>query len=211
VSAGTWLLVGRERAAPDLGEAARAGNFTNEIGALGGVRFLKNLAGAWLFEGCRPAWGDPPVADLLAAAATVDGELPLLDVTDERFLHPSDMLAEVTAALGLAIDAVPALVVAAIVASQAAGTAAVLDRLGDVADVAVFGGGGRSALYRRSLAERTGLPVVQGPVEATALGNALVQGIALGRYADLADARAHLARATVGAAASATAATAGDR
>jgi rhamnulokinase len=211
VSAGTWLLVGRERAAPDLGEAARAGNFTNEIGALGGVRFLKNLAGAWLVEGCRPAWGDPPVADLLAAAATVDGELPLLDVTDERFLHPSDMLAEVTAALGLAIDAVPALVVAAIVASQAAGTAAVLDRLGDVADVAVFGGGGRSALYRRSLAERTGLPVVQGPVEATALGNALVQGIALGRYADLADARAHLARATVGAAASATAATAGDR
>ena len=149
VSAGTWLLVGREQAAPDLGEAARAGNFTNEIGALGGVRFLKNLAGSWLVEGCRRAWGDPPVADLLAAAADVDDELPLLDVADERFLHPSDMLAEVTAALGWAIDAAPPLVVAAIVASQAAGTAAVLDRLGGVDDVAVFGGGGRSALYRR--------------------------------------------------------------
>jgi len=210
VSAGTWLLVGREQAAPDLGEAARAGNFTNEIGALGGVRFLKNLAGSWLIDGCRRAWGDPPVADLLAAAADVDDELPLLDVADERFLHPSDMLAEVTAALGLAIDAAPPLVLAAVVASQAGGTAAVLDRLGGVDDVAVFGGGGRSALYRRSLAARTGLPVVQGPVEATALGNALVQGIALGRYADLADARAHLAPASAGTAAPA-AATAGDR
>ena len=199
-SAGTWLLVGREQAVPDLGEAARAGNFTNEIGALGGVRFLKNLAGSWLIDGCRRTWGDPPVADLLAAAADVDDALPLLDVADERFLHPSDMLAEVTAALGLAIDAAPPLVVAAIVASQAAGTAAVLDRLGEVDDVAVFGGGGRSALYRRALAARTGLPVVQGPVEATALGNALVQGIALGRYADLADARAHLAPATAGSA-----------
>ena len=210
VSAGTWLLVGREQAAPDLGEAARAGNFANEMGALGGVRFLKNLAGSWLVEGCRRAWGDPPVADLLAAAADVDDELPLLDVTDERFLHPPDMLAEVTAALEVAIDAAPPLVVAAIVASQAAGTAAVLDRLGGVDDVAVFGGGGRSALYRRSLAARTGLPVVQGPVEATALGNALVQGIALGRYADLADARAHLAPATAGTATSPTV-TAGNR
>jgi len=193
VSAGTWLLVGREQAAPDLGEAARAANFTNEMGALGGVRFLKNLAGAWLIEGCRPAWGDPSVADLLAVAATVAGDLPLLDVADGRFLHPSDMLAEVTAALGLGIDAPPPLVVAAVVASQAAGTAAVLDRLGGVTDVAVFGGGGRSGLYRRALAERTGLPVAPGPVEATALGNALVQGVALGCYADLAAARARLA------------------
>ena len=61
------------------------------------------------------------------------------------------------------------------------------------------------------MAARTGLPVVQGPVEATALGNALVQGIALGRYADLADARAHLAPATAGSEAAPAAATVGDR
>jgi rhamnulokinase len=195
VSAGTWLLVGREQPEPDLGEDARAANFTNEIGALGGVRFLRNLAGSWLIEGCRAAWGDPSVGDLMAAAATWAGDVPLLDVSDGRFLHPSDMLAEVTAALGIPIDAAPPLVVAAIVASQAAGTAGVLERLGEVTDVAVFGGGGRSALYRQALAERTGVPVVQGPVEATALGNALVQGIALGCYADLAHARAHLAPA----------------
>ena len=55
VSAGTWLLVGCERPEPDLGEAARRDNFTNEIGALGGIRFLRSLAGSWLVEGCRPA------------------------------------------------------------------------------------------------------------------------------------------------------------
>jgi len=199
VSAGTWLLVGREQPGPDLSEGARAADFGNEIGALGGVRFLTNLAGAWLIEGCRAAWGEPPVDDLMAAAAGWAGDPPLLDVADGRFLHPSDMLAEVTAALGLRVDAAPPLVVAAIVASQAAGTAAVLDRLGGVTDVAVFGGGGRSALYREALAARAGVPVAQGPVEAAALGNALVQGIALGRYADLADARAHLAPAAVAA------------
>jgi rhamnulokinase len=195
VSAGTWLLVGREQAAPDLGEAAQEANFTNEVGALGGIRFLKNLAGAWLVEGCRRAWGDLPVADLLAAAAALpdDPAVAVLDVADARFLHPSDMLAEVTGALGWSREAAPAAVVRAVVASQAVGTAAVVERLGGVTDVSVFGGGGRSALYRRLVAARTGLPVTRGPVEATALGNALVQGVALGVYAGLADARAHLA------------------
>jgi rhamnulokinase len=198
VSAGTWAIVGRERPEPDLSAAALAANFTNEIGATGGVRFLKNLAGAWLIERCRPAWGDPSIADLIAASATVDGPERLLDVADHRFLNPYDMLAVVTADLGLARDAPPPVVVRGIVESQVAGTAAVLGQLGGVTDVYVFGGA-QSALYRRLLAERTGLPVCAGPVEATALGNALVQGIALGVYDDLADARRHLADRRVGA------------
>jgi rhamnulokinase len=156
------------------------------------VRFLKNLAGAWLIERCRPQWGDPSIADLIAAAATVGGPDRVLDVADHRFLNPDDMLAAVTVDLGLPADAPPPVVVRGIVESQAAGAAAVLDQLGGVTDVHVFGGA-QSALYRRLLAERTGLPVCAGPVEATALGNALVQGIALGVYDDLADARRHLA------------------
>jgi rhamnulokinase len=198
VSAGTWAIVGRERPAPDLTSAALAANFTNEIGALGGVRFLKNLAGAWLIERCRPPWRDPSIPDLIAAAATVDGPERVLDVADERFLNPDDMLSVVTADLGLATDAPPPVVVRGIVESQVAGTAAVLGQLGGVTDVYVFGGA-QSALYRRLLAERTGLPVCAGPVEATALGNALVQGISLGVYGDLADARSHLADPWVGA------------
>jgi rhamnulokinase len=192
VSSGTWSIVGREQPEPDLGASALAANFTNEIGALGGVRFLKNLAGAWLVERCRPSWGDPPIADLMAAAATVDRPERVLDVADDRYLNPADMLAAVTADLGLRADAPPPVVVRGIVESQAAGAAAVIGQLGGVTDVQVFGGA-QSALYRRVLAERTGLPVSAGPVEATALGNALVQGIALGVYDDLADARRHLA------------------
>ena len=102
VSTGTWLLVGREQPGPDLGDAAREANLTNEIGALGGVRLLKNLAGAWLLEQCRHAWGSPPVADLVGDAAAVAVWGPeLLDPADPRFLHPADMLGEVTRALGL--------------------------------------------------------------------------------------------------------------
>jgi rhamnulokinase len=102
------------------------------------------------------------------------------------------MLAAVTADLALPVGAPPPVVVRGIVESQVAGTASVLAELGAVTDVHVFGGA-QSALYRRLLAEHTGLPVCSGPVEATALGNALVQGIALGVYGDLADARRHLA------------------
>jgi rhamnulokinase len=195
VSSGTWLLVGREQPEPDLSAAARAANLTNEIGALGGVRLLKNLAGAWLLEGCRPAWGDPSIAALIDDAAAV-GDLPptRLDPSDARFLHPDDMLGEVTGALGLPRDAPPPLVARLVVESLAVATAAVLAALPGEAPGAVnVFGGAQSGLYRRLLAERTGLPVHAGPVEATALGNALVQGIALGRYRDLADARRHLA------------------
>jgi rhamnulokinase len=198
VSAGTWAIVGRERPEPDLSAGALAANFTNEIGALGGVRFLKNLAGAWLIERCRPRWGDPSIADLIAAAATVDGPERVLDVADERFLNPDDMLTAVTGDLGLPVDAPAPVVVRGILESQVDGTAAVLGQLGDVTGVYVFGGA-QSALYRRLLAERTGVPVCAGPIEATALGNALVQGIALGVYDSLADARGHLADRWVGA------------
>jgi rhamnulokinase len=192
VSAGTWLLVGREQPVPDTSERARLANFTNEAGALGGTRFLKNLAGSWLVEGCRAVWGSPPVDELFALAAAVDHDGPamehLVDVADARFLHPDDMLREVTDAAGLPYEAPPAVVVRCIVESLAGGTAEVLRQLGGVDAVHVFGGGG-SPLYRARLAARAGVPVVAGPVEATALGNALVQGIALGLYPDLAAAR----------------------
>jgi rhamnulokinase len=199
VSAGTWLLVGREQPEPDTGERARTANFTNEAGALGGIRFLKNLAGSWLIEGCRSAWGDPPVTDLLAEAAATDAADPLLrdatplDVADPRFLHPDDMLHEVTAAAGLPADTPPAIVARHVIASSAACTASVLDQLGGVTDTYVFGGGSRDPLYRQLLAAAAGRPVHLGPIEATALGNALVQGITLGRYRDLPEARAALA------------------
>jgi rhamnulokinase len=195
VSTGTWLLVGREQPVADLSEAARAANLTNEIGATGGVRLLKNLAGAWLLEQCRPAWGDPEIRALIDGAEAVD-DVPAarLDPTDARFLHPEDMLGEVTTALGLPRDTPAAVLTRVVVESLASASATVLAALPGEApsDIHVFGGA-QSTLYRRLLAEASGLPVHAGPAEATALGNALVQGIALGRYGDLAEARRHLA------------------
>jgi rhamnulokinase len=191
VSAGTWLLVGAERDAVDTSERAQRENLTNEVGALGGVRFLKNLAGSWLIEGCRPSWGSPDVASLLEAASHVEPG-PTFDVTDVRFLAPDDMLAEICRVTGLPPDADAAVVARCIVDSMAAGTARVIAVLGDVSDVYVFGGGSRNPLYVRRVAELTGLPVHPGPVEATALGNALTQGVAIGAFTDLTDARASL-------------------
>jgi rhamnulokinase len=197
VSSGTWLLVGWELPAPDLSDAARQANFTNERGVQGNVRFLKNLAGWWLLDGCRAAWGPEGSVDGLLDAAAQLPPGPVVDVADPRFLHPDDMLTEVTAAAGRPRDCPPAVVARVIVDSMAEGMARVIGQLAAVtgeavSDVYVFGGGSRSALHRRTLAERTGLVVRAGPVEATALGNALVQGIALGVYADLDAARASL-------------------
>jgi rhamnulokinase len=196
VATGTWLLVGREQPAPDTSEARQAANFTNELGVDGATRLLKNIAGFWLLEGCRAAWGDPPLEDLLARAAAVEDPVPTFDATDPRFLAPDDMLAEVQAAAGLDRRAGRGVVVRSIVASLAASAADVLEHgLAGTDEMALIGGGAAVGLLRDELAARTGLPVVVGATEAAVLGNALVQGMALGCYADLADARDHLVAA----------------
>ncbi len=191
VSAGTWFLVGREQAAPDLSPEARAAGLSNEIGVAGDIRLLKNLSGAWLVDGCRAAWGEVALGDLLAQAALLPTG-PTVDVADPRFLHPDDLHAEVLAAAGLPPSAAPAEVLRCLVDSLAEGITSTLDDLGGITEVRMFGGAARWAPLRDRLAERSGCAVHQGPAEATAIGNALVQGIGLGLHDDLADARRHL-------------------
>jgi rhamnulokinase len=181
VSSGTWSIVGCEQREPDTSDAARTGGFSNEQGALGGVRFLRNIPGWWLVDQCLAAWPATDTAALLDAAARVDGELPTFDVTDPRFLAPTDMVAELRDASGLA-DADPATLIRCTVESMATATAAVVDALPPVSGVRVFGGGSQSRLYLDALRRRTGRAVSVGPTEATALGNAVVQGLALGVY-----------------------------
>jgi rhamnulokinase len=186
VSAGTWLLVGAERPAPDTSEAARLGNFSNEPGALGGVRFLKNVTGLWLLERCREQWGDPSVEALVdqAAAEPVGG--PTVDPNDARFANPSNMEAEIRSAARLGRRSGRDAVVRCIFDSLAAATAGVVNELGTflgrpVERLDIVGGGGRIDVLVRLLEDACGVEVVVGPAEATALGNALVQGRALGR------------------------------
>jgi rhamnulokinase len=186
VSSGTWMLVGVERPEPALDDVT----FSNEPGVGGGVRRLKNVMGLWMLERCRAQWGDPPLDELLDAAASVAAG-PVVDARDDRFLAPADMEAEVRAAAGLPSGAGRDVVVRCILDSLAAATAGVLGELG-VAEVCVIGGGAQNALLNQRIAEASGLPVHTGPVEATALGNAMVQGISLGAFVDLDDARAQL-------------------
>jgi rhamnulokinase len=190
VSAGTWVLVGVERAEPDTSEAARSANFSNELGALGGYRFLKNVPGFWLLEQCAALW-DTSATELLERAAAQAA--PVFDVHDERFLAPERMDEEVRSAAGLSSDVDEAIVARSILESIAAAVGSVVDELRrwqPVSRLVVVGGGGASALVRDRLAEHSGADVVAGSTEATALGNALVQGIGLGRFDGLEAARA---------------------
>jgi rhamnulokinase len=190
VASGTWLLVGREQAGPDTSPERQAANFTNEVGVDEGTRLLKNLAGFWLLEECRRAWGEPDAGALLAAAGEVEGGYEAFDATDGRFLAPADMEAEVRSAAGIAAAAGREVVVRAIVASLAATTARVVaDGLPGTGELALVGGGAEVPLLRAELVARTGLPVQVGPTEAAVVGNGLVQGIALGCFGDLAEAR----------------------
>ncbi len=200
VSSGTWMLIGAERTAVDTSRSSRDANFSNERAALHGVLFLKNGTGLWILEQCRMRWGSPPVARLLEAASEVTEPVAVVDVMDPRFFAPEDMEAEIRTAGGFGPDAPRAEIVRSILESIATAAAKVIRELGSVVgtpiqEVFVVGGGSRIRLLNDLLGTRTGLPVTVGSPEASALGNALVQGIALGRFRNLDEARQWAARA----------------
>lgn len=194
VSSGTWVLVGVERPDADTSAAARSANFSNERGALGGFRFLKNVTGFWMLEQCRHAWGDPPIDVLVREARTVSGPVPLIDATDARFVAPSSMLDEISDAAGFGREPTRGHVVRSILESIAAAVAGIVDELAAITkipmkEIFVVGGSARVGLLNELIADRTGLPVVVGSAEATALGNAVVQGIGIGHFGDVGEAR----------------------
>ena len=203
VSCGTWGLVGVELDRPVVTDASRAANFTNEGGVDGRVRFLTNVMGTWLLSETLRTWGTGDLAGLLAQAAAYDGPVALFDVQDPRFLPPGDMPARIAdwcREHGVPAPGGGAALVRSIVASLADGFAVAVERAvelsgRDVRRVHVVGGGAQNALLCGLLADRLGLPVLAGPVEATALGNVLVQGRALGAVSGtLEDLRSLIAR-----------------
>lgn len=197
ISSGTWSLVGLELPAPVLTEASRAANFTNELGLDGTVRYLRNVMGLWVLDECVRAWaaadGAPvDLPGLLAAAEAEPGGRCLVDVDGDEFLAPGDMprrVSDAVARLGVELrpDTVstrPALV-RVILDSLAAASARAVSEASALAGVVVdavhvVGGGSQNELLCRLTAEAAGLPVIAGPVEATALGNVLVQARAVG-------------------------------
>ena len=178
VASGTWSLVGLELAAPVLTPEARAANFTNEGGVDGRTRFLRNVGGLWLLQESMRAWGREDLDVLLAAAAELPAGGPLVDVDDVTFLPPGGMPERIEAAAGRAMT--EAETVRCVLDSLATAYARTVEEAASLAGttvdvIHVVGGGSANDLLCRLTADLAGLPVVAGPVEATALGNVVVQ------------------------------------
>jgi len=210
ISSGTWSLLGLELDHPILGEEARLAGFTNEGGVGGTYRFLTNIMGLWLVQECRRAWArggdDRGYEELTAGAAAVPSPDVVIDVDDPGFLHPDDMPAAIAAHLrrtgqdpGVADN--PIALVRAILDGLALAYRMGLERAERLAGVRVgtihiVGGGARNALLCQLTADACRRPVRAGPVEATALGNVLVQALGAGEIGDLTEAHAVARRST---------------
>jgi rhamnulokinase len=192
ISCGTWSLVGVELDRPVLSEASRAANFTNEVGLDSTVRYLRNVAGLWLLQESIRTWRDAgqpsDLEGLLRDAARAPALRCVVDPDDPEFLPPGDMPARIATACresGQRPPQTAAEVVRCILDSLALAyrrTVRDAQRLTghDVDVVHLVGGGSRNELLCQLTADACGLPVEAGPVEATALGNILVQAQALG-------------------------------
>lgn len=190
ISCGTWGLVGLELREPRVTDAARDADFTHELGVDGRYRFLHNVSGLWLLSETVRTWeaDDGAAIDLpglLTAASAVAGEIPLFDANDPSLSAPGDMPRRIAALLGdRTPDSRPTFarsIVESIAAAfaDAVQTASALSGR-EIDCIHVVGGGSLNRLLCQATADRAGLPVLAGPVEATALGNVLVQGRALG-------------------------------
>ncbi|WP_420114017.1 rhamnulokinase [Pseudactinotalea sp.] len=192
ISCGTWSLVGVELDEPIRTEASRAKNFTNELGVDGTVRYLRNVMGLWVLQESQRMWAEQghelELEALLADAADLPERRTVIDVDHPDFLPPGDMparIAEHAEASGQAIPATPAEVTRCILDSLAvAYRRAVRDAVElsgrEVGVIHVVGGGSRNTLLMQLTADATGIEVVAGPEESTALGNVLVQARAMG-------------------------------
>jgi rhamnulokinase len=201
ISSGTWSLVGVELAKPVVSDAARQANFTNEAGFGGTVRYLKNVTGLWLVQESRRAWAaqgrDYSYAELTHLAAAAPPAMAIIDPDDPAFAAPGNMPERIRARCVATGQPPPDGVgdtVRCILTSLAVAYRRVLDLArstsgAQIEAVHVVGGGARNALLCQMTADATGLPVIAGPAEATALGNALAQAHALGLLGSRADLR----------------------
>jgi rhamnulokinase len=201
VSSGTWSLVGGETPAPVVTAAAREANLTNEGGVFGTNRLLRNVTGLWVLQECRRQWEREgralTYAEIVARAERAPARRSHVDVDHPDFLGPGDMPARIRAHCRRTGQPEPrdaGETARCVLESLALRYRAAIDAVGRVTGrpaplVHVVGGGSRNGLLNRLTADVTGLPVQAGPVETTALGNTLVQLVALGELADLAEAR----------------------
>jgi rhamnulokinase len=206
LSSGTWSLMGIEVKEPIITDETYRLNFTNEGGVEGTTRFLKNITGMWLLEQCRKEWdaaGKKYTYDeIVALSASAAGFRSIINPDDPSFANPESMtraIADYCRTNGLKAPETPAEFVRCIFDSLASRYKEVLDSLQELAPfkiekLHVIGGGSQNKLLNRMTAEATGIPVVAGPSEATALGNVMMQAKGLGIVRSLEEIRSIIRR-----------------
>ncbi len=206
VSSGTWSLVGLELDAPIISDASRQANFSNELGYGGTVRFLKNVMGYWMIQESERCWAHQghtvALADLFAQAEDCRPFRSLVDTSDPAFAVPGDMPGRVRAACAANGEPVPesdAEMVRCVLDSVALDICSALEEAQGctgkhASALHVVGGGSANRLFVRLLAACSGLEVVAGPTEASAVGNVLAQLSSAGKVGGRAEMRRLVAR-----------------
>jgi rhamnulokinase len=201
ISSGTWSLIGKETAKPLTTEAAFAAGFTNEAGIGGTNRFLRVACGLWLLQECKRHWAregtDLTYQELADLAEATPPFGSIIDPEDFIFLPPGDMPARIASyclQTGQPVPETRGAMVRTVLESLALSERLVLESMEEVTSaridrIQIVGGGSRNALKCQLTADATGRDVLSGPSEATALGNAMVQALALGDVASLREIR----------------------
>lgn len=201
ISSGTWSLMGLELPAPVINAQCLAMNFTNEGGVGGTVRLLKNIAGLWLIQECRRVWNSHGQnLNWVQLGRMADEAQPLasiIDPDDPKLLAPVDMpqaIRDLCRESGQPVPESEGGVVRCALESLAMKYRVVLERLERLADTSirtihVVGGGAQNRQLCQMTADACGRQVIAGPVEATAIGNVMMQAIAAGEVKSIAQAR----------------------
>jgi rhamnulokinase len=202
ISSGTWSLMGVEVSQPILDDRCHDRNFTNEGGVAGTTRLLKNIAGLWLVQECRRIWNSRGAnrtwQDLNRLSGTAAPLAALIDPDDSSFLAPADMpeaIRDYCRRTGQRVPTDEGGVLRAAIDSLALRYRQVLGSLeeligGQIETIHIVGGGSHNRQLCQATADACQRRVLAGPVEATAIGNVLMQALAVGDIGSIADARA---------------------
>jgi rhamnulokinase len=202
ISSGTWSIMGAEVREPCVDEKALAYNFTNEGGVFGTWRLSKNIMGLWLVQECKRTWAhggdDLSYDEITRMASEARPFLAVIDPDNDNFFHPGNMPERIRKYCADTNQPVPQTkgeVIRVALESVALKYRWVLECLEELtskkfAPIHIIGGGTKNRLLNQFTADATNRVVVTGPVEATAIGNVLMQAIGLGHLGSLPDARA---------------------
>ena len=197
ISSGTWSLVGAEVRNPCLTDEAAAKMFTNEAGVDGTIRFLKNIGGLWLVQQCRRAFADRgqtyTYEELTDIAKLAEPFRTIIDPDHAPFATPGKMLQKINDFAALTKQSIPETpgdYLRCCLESLALAYRQTIHNLESVLnenfdDLHIVGGGGKNQLLNQMTANASGKTVIVGPIEATSLGNSMVQAMALGEISDL--------------------------